>query len=74
MSSVLVFIFAALAGWQTYRLRKSQASEADAWKLVELATETMAKSNEHLKQLQSDPHFGPDGSVHVLWERKDRLN
>lgn len=48
----------------------------DGWKLVELATDTMAKTNRVMKAANDelDAHFHSDGSVHVLWERKDKLN
>jgi len=67
---ILVFLLFDQLGY----LRQAQASEDDAWKLVEIATDTMAKSTEHLRKLQEGPHLHEDGSVHVLWERKDRLN
>lgn len=70
----VIALLAVALGYTQFRLYRARKREDDAWKLVELATDTMTKTNEQLRLLKSDPHFHDDGSVHILWERKDRLN
>ena len=73
-SVVILLILAFMLFDQIGYQRQAKTREDEAWKLVEVATDTMVKSSEHLRKLQEGPHFANDGSVHILWERKDRLN